>query len=73
MLLVGLVLLPEPLGWGFWVMVVSMDETIVVGWRFGPRLTTVDKMVEVMTTGDEFPPPLAEGAGVPLLEALLDA
>ena len=69
-LLVEFVLFPEAVGWAFWVMVVRIDETSVVDWRSGPRVTTVDKKVDVMTTGRELPPPpLEEGVvGFPLPE-----
>lgn len=70
-MLVVFVLLPD--GWGFSVMVVTMDETNVVGWRLGPRLTMVDKKVEVITTGLLLlpPPPVAE-TGFELPEGPLD-
>lgn len=66
-----LVLLPE--GCGFWVKVVTIDETNVVAWLFGPTLTMEDKNVEVTTTGGELCPlPDGEEIEFPFPEGLLD-
>ena len=54
-----------------WLMVVRIDETIVVGVRSGPRLTTVVKIVE-MTGLLLLPPPVEEGAGVELAGGTVD-
>lgn len=55
---------------GFWVKLVTIDETIVVCWLFAPVLTMVDKKVEVTTTGVELPPPPDEAGEVELLPPL---
>ena len=65
-----------PVACGFWVMTVTIDETIVEGWP-DPELTKVDTKVEVKTVGRElFPPPDAEEIEfefpLPLPEELLD-
>ena len=67
------VLVLLPFCCGFWVKVVTIDETIVVCWLFGPVLIKEDKNVEVTTTGGELcPPPDVEEIEFPFPEGLLD-
>lgn len=62
-----------PVGCGFWVKVVTIDERNVVCWLLGPTLTMEDKNVEVTTTGGElWLPPDVEEIEFPFPEELLD-
>lgn len=61
-----------PVGCGFWVKVVRIDETNVVVWLFGPTETMEDTIVEVITGSELCPPPDVEEIEFPLPEELFD-
>lgn len=62
-----------PVGCGFWVKMVRIEETIVVGWRSCPVLTKEDTIVEVTSIGDELcPPPDVEEIEFPFPDGPLD-
>ena len=61
-----------PVGCGFWVKVVRIDDTNVVVWPLGPTLTMEEAKVEVTTTGRELCPPPDVEMEFPFPEELLD-